>query len=111
MACYQTRTTVSLRNGEVVALPDVRGATLRVTSGALWLTEERQRSDVMLRAGDNYLVEFDGKTVVEGRDGARFTIVGKGGRDLRLPRCDAPMRRFAATLASFFSPPRQVPYV
>jgi DUF2917 family protein len=111
MACYETRTVVDLANHEAVTLPNVRGATIRVARGILWLTEERQRNDVVLRAGDDFLVEFDGKTVVEARDSARFTIVGRSGKELKLPRCGATVSRFAAGLASWLSPPRQAPYV
>lgn len=110
MACYETRTVVNLANNEAVTLPNVRGALIRVMRGTLWLTEERQRSDVVLRAGDDFVVEHDGKTVVEARNGARFTIAGRAGKDLKLPRCAPPLARFASSLAAWLSPPRQVPY-
>jgi hypothetical protein len=110
MACYETRTVVNLTGNEAVTLPDVRGALIRVLRGSLWLTEEKQRRDVVLRAGDDFVVEFDGKTVVEARNGARFTVTGRDGKDLELPRCAPSLARFASNLASWLSPPRHVPY-
>ena len=111
MACFESGTIVSLANREAVALPDVRGATLRVAQGTVWLTEERQPHDVVLRPGDNWVVEHDGKTVVEARHGARFTIAGHEGKDLKLPRCAPALARFATMLSSWLTPPRQVPYL
>lgn len=111
MACYETRTVVNLANNEAATLPNVRGALIRVMRGTVWLTEERQRADVVLRAGDNFVVETDGKTVVEARHGARFTIAGHEGKDLKLPRCAPALARFATMLSSWLTPPRQVPYL
>jgi hypothetical protein len=110
MACYQTSTLVNLAAREAITLPDVRGATLRVAKGTLWLTEERRQNDVVLREGDTFVVEFDGDTVVEARHDAAFTIVGRRGRDLALPRCGAPLTRFVAHVAAWLVPPRHVPY-
>ena len=111
MACYETRTVVNLTGNEAVTLPNVRGALIRVLRGSLWLTEEKQRRDVVLRAGDDFVVEFNGKTVVEARNGARFTLTGRDGKDLELRRCEPSLARFASNLASWLSPPRQVPYL
>jgi hypothetical protein len=110
MACYQTSTLVSLGSREAITLPDVRGTTLRVTKGTLWLTQERRRNDVVLREGDTFVVEFDGNTVVEARHDASFMLVGRRGRELALPRCAAPLTRVAARVAGWLTPPRHVPY-
>ncbi len=40
MACFEHGTIVELAAREVVTLPDVRSATLRVTRGTLWITQE-----------------------------------------------------------------------
>lgn len=110
MACFETGTVVSLSPREAITLPHLAGATVRVTRGTVWLTEERDRSDIVLRAGDNWLVESDGATVVEAYDGAVFCVVGRKAESLELPaRARAPGTLLAA-LASFFALPRQVPY-
>lgn len=79
MACFETGTVVNLTAREAITLPNIRGATLRVTRGTLWLTEERARDDVVLRPGDNWLVESNGNTVVEAQGDATFRIVGRAG--------------------------------
>jgi hypothetical protein len=113
MACFETGTVVSLANREAVALPNVRGATLRVAQGTVWLTEERQPHDVVLRPGDNWVVEHDGKTVVEAQNDAVFCIVGRHGVPLKFRTTPHPdSTGILATLASFFTaPPRHLPYV
>jgi hypothetical protein len=112
MACFETGTFVSLSPREVITLPHVGGSTLRVTKGTVWLTEERGRDDIVLRAGDNWLVESNGDTVVEAQDGAVFCIVGRAGG--RVPTFAAPARErypMLSTLLAYFSVmPRQAPY-
>ncbi len=85
MACFESGTVVSLASREAITLPDISGATLRVTRGTVWLTQENDRKDVVLRPGDNWLVERDGDTVVEAQDAVVFCIVGRQGAALKLP--------------------------
>lgn len=68
MACFETGTLIELSPREAVTLQDVRGATLRITRGTIWLTQEDDRKDVVLRVGDNWVVEKDGATVLEAQD-------------------------------------------
>jgi hypothetical protein len=112
MACYETGTVISLPAREAITLPHVGGATLRVTKGVLWLTEEDDRHDVVLRQGDNWLVESDGATVVEAQNDAVFCIVGGNAGGLELPARIAPKSGILASVAAFLAmPPRGVPYV
>jgi len=112
MACFESGTVITLSGREAISLPNVRGATLRVTQGTLWLTEERDGHDVVLRPGDNWVVEYDGNTVVEAKNDAVFCIVGRRGAPLDLPVRGTTRPGFLATLAAYLSvPPRQVPYL
>ena len=112
MACFESGTVISLPAREAITLPHVGGATLRVTQGVLWLTEENDRHDVVLRRGDNWVVESNGDTVVEAQNDAVFCIVGRKGSALKLPVREKARAGVLATLASFFgTPPRQIPYV
>lgn len=45
MACFESGTVITLSPREAITLPDVQGATLRVTRGTLWLTQERDPKD------------------------------------------------------------------
>jgi hypothetical protein len=112
MACFETGTVISLPAREALTLPHVGGTTLRVTQGVLWLTEEKDRHDVVLRAGDNWLVESNGDTVVEAQNDAVFCVVGRKAAHLELPaRVKRQAGMFATFAASLLAPPRRVPYV
>jgi Protein of unknown function (DUF2917) len=112
MACFESGTVISLPAREAITLPHVGGATLRVTQGVLWLTEENERNDIVLRRGDNWLVESNGDTVVEAQNDAVFCVVGRKGVLLALParvkRAPGILANFAASL---LAPPRQLPYL
>ena len=112
MACFETGTVVSLAPREAVTLPDIRGATLRVTQGVLWLTQERDPNDVVLRAGDNFVVESDGATVVEAQGAALFCIVGRQAEALRMPARAVRKSALWSALAGLLLPPpgHQAPY-
>src|SRR5947208_3062578 len=77
MACFETGTLIDLAAREAVTLQDVRGATLRVTRGTLWLTQENDTRDVILRVGDDWVVERDGATVLEAQDETIVCVVGR----------------------------------
>ena len=112
MACFESGTVVSLDSREAVTLPGIRGATLRVTQGTLWLTQEGNPNDVVLRAGDNFVVESDGTTVVEAMSAALLCIVGRQADTLRVPARAARKSALWSTLASLLLPPplHQAPY-
>jgi hypothetical protein len=78
MACFETGTVVEMAAREAVTLQNVRGVTVRVTRGIVWLTQEDDGKDVILRVGDNWMVERDGATVLESQDGeAIVCVVGR----------------------------------
>ena len=111
MACFESGTVISLPAREAITLPHVGGATVRVTQGTLWLTEERERKDIVLRAGDNWVVESNGATVVEAQNDAVFCVVGRRGALLDLATQARPRKGMLAALAArFVAPPRQVPH-
>jgi hypothetical protein len=77
MACFESGTIIEMAAREALTLQDVRGATLRVTRGMIWLTQENDRHDVVLRPGDNWVVERDGATVLEAQDDTIVCVVGR----------------------------------
>ena len=115
MACFQYGTIVELAARDVVTLQDLRSATLRVTRGTLWITQEDDPQDVVLRAGDNWVVERNGLTVVEAQDDAIFCVVG---RHLETPiatrgvSARSPWTRMRNAAAAFLASPLRgaVPY-
>jgi hypothetical protein len=87
MACFEHGTIIDLASRETVRLPDIRGATLRVTRGTAWITQQNDTQDVVLRAGDTWVVEHDGLTLLEAQSAATVCIVGR--------RLSAPVARAA----------------
>ena len=69
---------LNLDDGDLLELPDARGTTLRVTRGTLWLTQDRDRRDIVLGAGDTWTVERHGLTVAEARGDAAVVVIGNG---------------------------------
>lgn len=112
MACFETGTVVTLSTREAITLPDIRGATLRVTRGTVWLTEERARDDIVLRPGDNWVVESSGNTVVEAQGDATLCIVGlRRALPSRSPQATRKSWLAAALTALFIAPASHtVPY-
>jgi hypothetical protein len=110
MACFEHGATIDMEPRETVTLPDVRGATLRVAQGTVWITQERDPQDVVLRAGDAWVVERDGLTVLEAQDAVRLRIIGRRVESLVLARPDREARprrgsSLVAMLAAFFASP------
>jgi hypothetical protein len=115
MACFQHGTIVELTAQDVVTLPDLRSATLRVTRGTLWITQEGDPQDVVLRAGDNWTVERNGLTVVQAQDDAIFCVMGRRLESLVATRsvsARSPWTRMRDAAAAFLATPLRgaVPY-
>ena len=110
MACFEHGTIIELDAQEVVKLPDVRSATLRVTRGTLWITQEDDPQDVVLRAGDTWAVERNGLTVVEAQDAASFCVMGRrietliAGHERLVPKA-SPWSWTRDAVAAFFATP------
>lgn len=108
MACIRPGTLIELAPREAITLNDVRGSTVRVTRGTLWLTQEDDPSDVILRVGDNWVVEKGGATVLEAQDDARVWVIGREVDVVRSPANDSSFDGWRTRLARLFSlSPRQ----
>ena len=76
MLCNGYDKVLELADGDLVELPDARGTTLRVTKGALWITQEQDKQDIVLRAGDVWTVERQGLTLLEAQGTTLLCVVG-----------------------------------
>ena len=83
MLCKGYDEVLDLTDGELVEMRDVRGATLRVTRGTLWVTQDQDPRDVVLRAGDVWAVERQGLTLAEAQGGATVCVLGAAPRRVR----------------------------
>src|SRR5260221_11209379 len=77
MACFEHGTIVELATRETVTLPDVRGGVVRVARGTVWITQEGDPHDGVLRGGDTWVVERDGSTVAEAQSDVEFSVMGR----------------------------------
>ena len=73
---------ICLPKGQAALLDDARGASIRCRSGSLWITQHRDRRDIVLEPGDTFVVERDGLTVVSAvRDSALDVQPASAGRE------------------------------
>lgn len=114
MASLKQGTIIELGARESVPLTDLRGATLRVTRGTLWITQEDDTQDIVLRAGDNWTIERQGLTLVEAQQDATFCVLGRyletsvvPARKRRGAWASAWRHVRAFTVAQFLSPMRR----
>lgn len=77
MVCFEHGTSIGLSPRETLTLPDVRGATLRVARGTVWITQEDDPQDVVLRTGDTWTVERNGLTILEAQSEVNLCVVGR----------------------------------
>ena len=77
MACFKPASTIDLGARESLTLPDFRGTTLRVNRGTVWITQENDTQDIVLRAGDSWVVEKNGLTILEAQEASSFQTVGR----------------------------------
>lgn len=53
-----------LARGQALKVRDGEGSTLRALEGSVWITEENQRKDVVLKPGDAYRLRNRGLAIV-----------------------------------------------
>ncbi len=76
MNCFRNRSAVELARNHVGTVRDAKGALLRVTRGIVWITQESDPEDTVLRTGDNWVLERDGLTVIQAHVDATFCLEG-----------------------------------
>ena len=62
--------SVALEDQQVLSLTDAKGMALRVTKGTLWVTQEGDAMDHILKSGDTLLVRHGGRTLITALAGA-----------------------------------------
>jgi hypothetical protein len=66
--------SLELRKGQVVSLSDAKGLEIRVTRGTLWITQENDERDRVLKAGDHHFVGSAGLTVLSALNGSAVLV-------------------------------------
>lgn len=65
---------LGMTRGSLLRIEDGRDLRIRVWEGELWLTQEREREDRMLGAGQEFRLERDGKTVAYATERCLLTL-------------------------------------
>jgi hypothetical protein len=66
---------LELRRGEVMRVKSGPGGTIQAHRGRVWLTEENSARDVVLDAGQSYLLAHPGLAIVEAFTDASISLV------------------------------------
>ena len=107
MLCDGYTKVWELAPNELVKLDEARGTTLRVTRGSLWITLEDDTRDIVLEAGDSYVIDRGGLTLVEAQSASSVCVLARQGQHVVETRhfADRASRLgFTGWLASKFWP-------
>ena len=77
------QSTIQLAEGNLISLPDAKGSTIAVLWGSIWLTQDGDRRDHEVNAGESFNVNGDGMVVISAFENSALTI---------LQRCEGEMR-------------------
>jgi hypothetical protein len=72
---------VALGRGEVLGIRNARGALVFVESGSAWITQDHDRRDVVVTAGDWFRLDRDGTALVQAIDTATVTVTAPASGD------------------------------
>lgn len=62
--------SVALHDRQLLSLTDAEGVELRATHGTLWVTQDGDPADRILKTGDRLLLEHGGRTLITAVAGA-----------------------------------------
>ncbi len=95
----------------------MRGATLRVVRGRLWITQESDTRDLVLEAGDSWAIERNGLTIAEAQADTSLVVTGRKLETIRsTQRTSSPLSPLWRRVRTMFAllmlaPPRRtLPY-
>ena len=69
-----SRETLELSNGDIVRLPDAEGVAIFVRVGTAWITQHGDHDDHVIAAGETFMVDRAGFTLVAPLGGATVTL-------------------------------------
>jgi DUF2917 family protein len=105
MLCTGYTKVWELAPSELVRLPEARGTTLRVTRGTLWVTLQNDARDIVLEAGDSYMIDRGGLTLVEAQKASTVCVLARNVEETRqLTARRTLARRIGARLAAILAP-------
>ena len=83
---------------DTIELIDAAGATAALDSGCLWITMDGDRRDIVLRAGDSWTVERNGRTLMHAEAASKLRLTSPPKR-----RAASAMDRILSALSDAFT--------
>ncbi|MBN8943075.1 MAG: DUF2917 domain-containing protein [Rhizobiales bacterium] len=77
MVCLSNDPVIHLERGGLIRLDDGVGSSVACIEGAVWITQDYDRRDIVLTAGETYVVECPGLTVVCAIAGPAALTIGQ----------------------------------
>ena len=86
MSCDGYTKVWELADDELIGLESARGTTLAVTRGYLWLTFQDDTRDVVLTAGDTFVIDRGGLTLAQAQGKTIVCVLARHLEELRYGR-------------------------
>lgn len=77
MVCLSRGPLIHLARGGLVRLDDGAGSSVACVEGAVWITQDHDRRDIVLTGGESHVVECPGLTVVCAIAGPAVLTIGR----------------------------------
>lgn len=90
MLCFPDTASLLLPRGGVIRLTDAAGTRVTCRSGAAWITLDDDRRDIVLEAGDQFVIDRAGLTLV-------CALAGPAAIEVTEPRPDGGLPLAAGT--------------
>jgi quercetin dioxygenase-like cupin family protein len=68
------RAVIELEPHAVLPLHDASGAKIACLEGVLWITQQDDRNDFVLEAGESLILEKEGEALVQALQGSRIAV-------------------------------------
>jgi hypothetical protein len=80
------RHALDLAQGNILRIDDGKGILVAVTEGEVWLTEEGEARDIVLKPGESFCLARRGVSLVYALQPARLTLSAPRSRELPEPQ-------------------------
>lgn len=67
--------TIQLERGNLISLPDAEGSTVAVLWGSVWLTQEGDRRDYVVNAGESFTIRGDDLVLISALENTALTVL------------------------------------
>jgi hypothetical protein len=86
MNIHISSSTITLAPGSLISVWDGNGARVLCRTGTLWVTQEGERKDAVVRAGEALTISRSGRTVISALEGASLALYAPAMADVSVRR-------------------------